>query len=186
MTTFVVLLRAVNVGGRKVEMAALRKVAEKAGFKDVRTYIASGNLLVDGPGKPEAVATKLEAAIAKQFGIEVPVIVRTAGQWQAYATDNPFPKDEPNVLYLGLSQRTPNEDAAKTVLAKAVAGEEARLVGDGLWIHYPEGMGVSKVTPRHVDKAMGSPTTARNLNTVRKLAEMAKSEDSSTGPGWKT
>ena len=173
MTVFVVLLRAVNVGGRKVEMAALRKVAEKAGFKDVRTYIASGNLLVTGSGKPEAVAAKLEAAIGKAFGFEVPVIVRTAEQWQSYVTDNPFPEAPPNRAYLGLSQRTPNPDAAKAALAKAVGGEKARLVGDGLWIHYPIGMGVSKVTPTHVDKAMGSPTTARNFNTVRKLAAMA-------------
>jgi uncharacterized protein (DUF1697 family) len=173
MTTFVVLLRAVNVGGRKVEMAKLRQVAEGAGFKDVRTYIASGNLLVSGQGKPEAVAAKLEAAIGKAFGIEVPVIVRTAEQWQRYVTDNPFPKAPPNVLYLGLSQKTPNKDAATTALAKAAGGEQAKLVGDGLWIHYPVGMGVSKVTPRHVDQAMGSPTTARNLNTVRKLAELA-------------
>jgi uncharacterized protein (DUF1697 family) len=72
-----------------------------------------------------------------------------------------------------LSQKTPKKDAAKAALAKAVGGEEAKLVGDGLWVHYPTGMGVSKVTPGHVDKAMGSPTTARNLNTVRKLAEMA-------------
>lgn len=173
MPTFVVLLRAVNVGGRKVEMARLRQVAEKAGFANVRTHIASGNLLVDGPGKPEAVAAKLEAAIGKAFGIEVPVIVRTAEQWRSYAAGNPFPDAPPNRLYLGLSQRTPNPDAAKAVLAKAVAGEKAKLVGDGLWVQYPEGMGVSKVTPAHVDKAMGSSTTARNLNTVRKLAELA-------------
>lgn len=173
MTTFVALLRAVNVGGRKVEMAKLREVAEKAGFKDVRTYIASGNLLVSGNGTPAAVADKLETAIAKAFGIEVPVIVRTAEQWQAYVTGNPFPQAPANVLYLGLSKEAPMKDAATTALAKADGGEKARLVGDGLWIHYPVGMGVSKVTPRHVDKAMGSPTTARNWNTVRKLAEMA-------------
>jgi uncharacterized protein (DUF1697 family) len=173
LTTFVVLLRAVNVGARKVEMAKLRQVAEKAGFKDVRTYIASGNLLVSGAGKPDAVAAKLEAAIGKAFGIEVPIVVRTAQQWQAYATGNPFPDAPANRLYLALSQKAPDKDAAKTVLAKAVAGEEARLVGDGLWIRYPDGMGTSKVTPAHVDKAMGSSTTARNLNTVRKLAELA-------------
>lgn len=176
MTTFVVLLRAVNVGGRKVEMAKLRQVAEKAGFQDVRTYIASGNLLVSGSGTPAAVASKLEAAIGKAFGFEVPVVVRTAEQWRTYVTDNPFPKAPPNVLYLGLSQRTPKEDAATAVLAKAAGGEKARLVGDGLWIHYPTGMGVSKITPRHVDQAMGSSTTARNLNTVRKLAEMAAAD----------
>lgn len=180
MTTFIALLRAVNVGGRKVEMAELRKVAEKAGLTKVQTYIASGNLVFDGKGAPAAIEERLEAAIAKTFGIAVPVLVRTAEQWATYLEGNPFPKAEPNLLYLLLSKAPPHKDAAKTALLRAAAGEEASLVGDALWIRYPEGMGRSKVTPAHVDKATGSPTTARNLNTVRKLAEMARaqSEDS--------
>ncbi|MHB1260530.1 MAG: DUF1697 domain-containing protein [Thermoplasmatota archaeon] len=176
MTTFVALLRAVNVGGRKVEMAELRKVAEKAGLENVRTYIASGNLVFEGKGNPADLEAQLEAAIAKKFGIDVPVLVRTPDQWTTYLQGNPFPGAEPNRLYLLLSKAPPSKDAAKTVLLRAVGGEEARLVGDALWIHYPAGMGPSKVTPAHIDKATGSPTTARNLNTVRKLAEMAGAE----------
>lgn len=173
MTTFIVLLRAVNVGGRKVEMAALRAVAEKAGYTDVQTYIASGNLLVSGSGSAAAVQAKLEKAITTKFGIDVPVIVRTAEQWRTYLTTNPFRASPANLHYLCLSQAPPHKDAAKAVLAKAVGGEDARLVGDGLWMDYPAGQGKSKVTPAHVDKAMGSPTTARNWNTVQKLAELA-------------
>lgn len=177
MTTFVALLRAVNVGGRKVEMAALRKVAGKAGFKDVRTYIASGNLVLSGSGAAAAVGAKLEKAIVKEFGIEVPAIVRTAEQWKAYLK---VPKafaaaaaEAPNALLLGLSQDPPSRDAAKTLAARAVNGERIELLGDGLWIHYAGGIARSKLTPASIDKAMGSPTTARNLNTVRKLAELA-------------
>lgn len=176
MTTFVALLRAVNVGGRKVEMAELRKVAEKLGLSSVRTYIASGNLVFEGKGKPAAIEAQLQAAIAKRFGIDVPVLVRTAKEWAALAAGNPFPGAEPNRLYFLLSKAPPHMDAARTALLRAVGGEEARLVGDALWIHYPAGMGPSKVTPGHIDKATGSPTTARNLNTVRKLDEMARTQ----------
>lgn len=174
MTTFIALLRAVNVGGRKVEMAKLRTVAEKAGFKDVQTYIASGNLVFRATGAASAVQAKLEAAIAAAFGIDVPVILRTAEQWPEYLAGNPFPKAAPAFLYLCLSQGPPAKDAARNAVAKGIAGEEAKLVGDALWVHYPAGMGPSKVTPAHIDKAMGSPTTARNWNTVRKLGELAK------------
>lgn len=173
MTTFIVLLRAVNVGGRKVEMAKLRDVAGKAGYKDAQTYIASGNLVLSGSGTPAGVQAKLEKAIAEAFGMEVRIIVRTAEQWSAYLHGNPFPSAPPNLLYLCLSQAPPSKDAATTVLAKAIGGEQAKLVGDGLWMNYPAGMGKSKITPAHVDKATGSPTTARNWNTVRKLAELA-------------
>lgn len=177
MTTFIALLRAVNVGGRKVEMARLRKLAEKAGFKDVRTYIASGNLVLSGPGTAADVAASLEKAIVKQFGIEVPVIVRTAAQWQAYLK---VPKalaaagaEKPNWLLLGLSQSAPSKDAAGVLSARAASGEKVELHGDGLWIQYAAGVARSKLTPGAIDKAMGSPTTARNLNTVRKLAVIA-------------
>jgi uncharacterized protein (DUF1697 family) len=177
MTTFIVLLRAVNVGGRKVEMAALRALAEKLGFTDVRTYIASGNLVVSGKGTAAQVQAKLEAAITKEFGLEVPVIVRTAEQWQAYLqVPKPFAKaaaERPNGLLVGFPQEPPKADAAKVLAARAVNGEVLALHGDALWVYYAEGVAGSKLTPASIDKAMGSPTTARNLNTVRKLGEMA-------------
>ncbi|HUR26442.1 MAG TPA: DUF1697 domain-containing protein [Candidatus Thermoplasmatota archaeon] len=155
----------------------MRKVAEKAGFKEVRSYIASGNLLVSGAGTPAAVGTKLEKAVAKEFGIEVPIIVRTAEQWKAYLeVPKEFTKaaaEEPNHLLVGFPQQAPAKDAAKALAPRAVNGERLALHGDALWVHYGETVAGSKLTSGSIDKAMGSPTTARNLNTVRKLAEMA-------------
>lgn len=174
MTTFVALLRAVNVGGRKVPMADLRKVAEGLGFSEVETYIQSGNLVFAGKGAAAAVEAKLEAAIAAEFGIEVPVIARTAEQWRAYLkVPEAFADAEPNRLLLGLAKNAPRKDAAKALAEKAKGGERVEVVGDAVWFHYPEGVGRSKLTPALIDRAVGSPLTARNLNTVRKLAELA-------------
>ncbi|HUR63292.1 MAG TPA: DUF1697 domain-containing protein [Candidatus Thermoplasmatota archaeon] len=177
MTTFVALLRAVNVGGRKVPMADLRKLVERLDFGEVQTYIQSGNLVFMGAGTAAAVEAKLEKAIAAKFGIEVPVIARTAEQWKAYlAVPKPFAQaaaDTPNWLLLGLSKQPPRKEAVAELLARAKNGERLELAGDGLWVHYPAGVGESKLTPASIDKAVGSPLTARNLNTVRKLAEMA-------------
>lgn len=177
MTAFIALLRAVNVGGRKVEMARLRAACEKAGFEDVRTYIASGNLVLSSGGSASTVASKLEKAVAATFGIEVPVVVRTAKEWQAYLkVPKAFAKaaeERPNGLLVGLSTKPPKTDAAEALAPRATNGESVGLHGDALWMAFPAGIARSKLTPTAIDKAMGSPTTARNWNTVRKLAEMA-------------
>ena len=178
MTTHIALLRAVNVGGRKVPMSDLRRLVERAGFDDVRTYIQSGNLVFTTKGKRADIEAKLEEIIAKKVQFEVPVIVRTAEEWATMAVGNPFPDAAPNVVYLLVSKTSPKQDAAKEIMARATGSEELRVVDDAIWIHYPAGLGQSKITPTLIDKAVGSPTTARNVNTVHALAEMALAKPS--------
>jgi uncharacterized protein (DUF1697 family) len=171
----VALLRAVNVGGRKLPMAELRRLCGTLGWADVVTYIQSGNVIFSAKGSAGAAEEALERAIASRFGFEVPVIVRTAGQWLRYREDNPFPKaaeEEPNRLMLLLSKRPPADGAEEAIEARAAAGERVRRSGDALWIHYPAGAGTSKLTPSLIDRAIGSPATARNYRTVTKLEEM--------------
>jgi len=175
MGRMVALLRAVNVGGRKLPMAELRTLCADLGWTDVATYIQSGNVVFTARGKPEAIEALLESAIAKQFGLDVPVIVRSKAEWAEYPGLNPFPqagRDEPNKLHILLSKRPPARDAAEAIQARAKAGERVKQAGDALWLHYPEGAGTSKLTPSLIDRAIGSPGTARNYNTVMKLEEM--------------
>ena len=172
---YVALLRAVNVGGCKLPMAELREVCAELGWDKVETYIQSGNVVFEAPGKADALEAALEKAVAKRFGFERPVIVRSAAQWAGYAKGSPFPeaeRDEPNRLMLGLSKSQPNGDAPKLLEAKAAAGEQVKLKGDALWVHYPGGAGTTKLTPALFDKAAGSPVTQRNWRTVLKLNEM--------------
>jgi uncharacterized protein (DUF1697 family) len=171
----VALLRAVNVGGRKLEMAALRALCETLGWDEVATYIQSGNLVLTAPGKAEAIERALEEAIAKAFGLDVTVIVRDRSEWAKYPGLNPFPeaaKDEPARLHLLLTKRPPARNAAETIQARAQAGEQVGQAGGALWLYYPNGAGSSKLTPSLIDRATGSPGTARNYNTVLKLLEM--------------
>jgi uncharacterized protein (DUF1697 family) len=175
MTRMVALLRAVNVGGRKLPMAELRALCAELGLDDVATYIQSGNVVFTAAGRPAAIEARLEAAIAERFGFAVPVIVRTAAQWAHYPAGNPFAqaaKDEPNRLMLLLSKQPPAPDAEAAIQARAIAGERVKRAGDALWFHYPEGAGTSKLTPSLIDRAVGSPATARNHNTVLKLRDM--------------
>jgi uncharacterized protein (DUF1697 family) len=175
MERHVALLRAVNVGGRKLPMAELRALAEALGWSDVATYIQSGNLVFSAAGGAGELESRLEAAIGKEFGLEVPVIVRTAAQWRRYAPGTPFgavAAKEPSRLMLLLSKQPPVAGAEAVIEAKAAAGERVRRAGDALWLHYPEGAGTSKLTPALIDRAIGSPATARNYNTVVKVGEM--------------
>jgi uncharacterized protein (DUF1697 family) len=171
----IALLRAVNVGGRKLPMAALRALCAELGWTDVATYIQSGNVVFTADGGPDEIETALEKAIAKSFGFEAPVILRTADQWAHYPAGNPFPKeanDEPNRLMLFLSKQPPARGAEEIIQARATAGEAVKRAGDALWIHFPEGAGTSKLTPSSIDRAIGSPATSRNYRTVTTLLEM--------------
>lgn len=176
MARLIALLRAVNVGGRKLPMAELRVLCGELGWTDVETYIQSGNLVFSAPGEAEAIEGQLEKAIRDRFGMEVPVMVRTASQWAGYVAANPFPdaaEDEPHRLQLLISKADPSDDAADRLMERARGGESVRAAGGALWFHYPEGVGSSKLTPAAIDKAAGSPSTGRNWRTVLKLREMA-------------
>jgi uncharacterized protein (DUF1697 family) len=175
MGRMVALLRAVNVGGRKLPMAELRALCADLGWTGVATYIQSGNLVFTATGKAREIEKVLEEAIEKAFALDVPVIVRSRAEWAKYPGLNPFPeaaRDAPAKLHLLLSKLPPASGAAEAIEARAKAGEQVRLVGDALWLHYPEGAGASKLTPSLIDRAIGSPGTARNYNSVIKLLEM--------------
>ena len=177
MARHIALLRAVNVGGRKLPMADLRALCGELGWEEVETYIQSGNVVFRAKGKGGALEAQLETAIKARFGLDVPVVVRSSAQWAGYAAANPFPRaarDEPNRLQLLVSKQAPNADAAEMLMERAQAGETVKAAGGALWFHFPEGVGTSKLTPALIDKACGSPSTARNWRTVVKLKEMAE------------
>ena len=171
----VALLRAVNVGGRKLPMAELRSLCSELGLNEVATYIQSGNVIFSSKREPAALETALEQAIERRFGLKVPVIVRTAADWAGYRKSNPFPaaaRDEPNWLMLLVSKQAPKAGAEEAIQARATAGEQVKRAGNVLWIHFPQGSGNSKLTPSLIDKAIGSPATSRNYRTVIKLQQM--------------
>lgn len=176
MARFIALLRGINVGGRsKVPMAELRELCAGLGWREVETYINSGNVVFDASGKASALEAVLEKALSAHFGFAPAVIVRAAAQINALAAANPFPEQseaEPNRVLVGLSKDEPKAGAAGAIQAKAAAGETVAEAGGALWFHYPKGVGTSKLTPALIDRAVGSPLTARNWRTMQTLREM--------------
>lgn len=175
-TKHVALLRGINVGStRKVPMADLRALCEQLGFEDPKTYIQSGNVVFTAAGTPEKIGAALEKAILAKFKLDVPVIVRGPAGWKKLVAANPFEaesKKEPNRVMLVTSRKALAKGAAAALAGKALFGERIEEAGGGLWIHFPEGAGKSKITPVLVDKACGSPATMRNLNTVLEIQSM--------------
>lgn len=175
--THIALLRGINVSGHNlIPMAELRALCEDLGFRDVRSYIQSGNLVFEAGRGSSEIETVLERGIRSRFQVSIPVIVRTSAHWAEILNGNPFPDAaalEPNRVLLALSKETPKPGAAVALQNRAAAGERVEQVGDALWIHYASGIGRSKLSPDVLDKLVGSPVTGRNLRTVSRIAELA-------------
>jgi uncharacterized protein (DUF1697 family) len=176
----VALLRAVNLPGHnKVGMADLKALLVELGFTDAQTLLQSGNLVFSGGSKTTAALEQmLERAAARQLGVETDFFVRTAKEWQTIIDANPFPRearDDPSHL-LAVITKGDVSPANVTALQKAIVGREiVRAKGRCAYIVYPDGIGRSKVTGAFIDKKLGTPGTARNWNTVLKLAALAGS-----------
>jgi uncharacterized protein (DUF1697 family) len=167
MTVYVALLRAVNVAGTALQMTELKSLCETLGFADVKTYIQSGNALLRSDETEAKVAEKLDEALGRKFGKNPGVMVRSTKELEAIVDNAPFPEAKPNFLLVHfLPEKAPNDALDKMA---APDGEEAVVAGREIYVHYPIGSGKSKLKLPAL-----KPGTSRNLNTVRKLAEMAR------------
>ncbi|WP_336964480.1 DUF1697 domain-containing protein [Sphingobium aquiterrae] len=179
-TTWVALMRGINVGGhRPLPMARLRELCVARGWDNPRTYIQSGNLIVGAPGPLEAVRAALEAMIAAEFGFATDVIVRAAFDWAGYVAANPFADDAqalPKSVHLCLSRAPLAEDAARKLCERALPHERVVQAGGALWIDYGRSIADSKLTPAFIDRCAGSTVTGRNWNSVLKIAALIGEE----------
>jgi uncharacterized protein (DUF1697 family) len=167
MPVFIALLRAVNVGGTgKLPMSDLKRLCEKAGFRSVRTYIASGNVVAERDGAETEVKAALEGELRAYAGKPVGVIVRTAAAMSEVVANNPFPDRAANRTLAIFLDAAPSAEALSRVTGKG--NEEIRLGAREIYVHYPDGIGRSKL---RIPAARNG--TARNMNTVAKLAAMA-------------
>lgn len=166
MKRYAALLRAVNVGGQKLPMNELKAMCEDAGFANARTYIASGNAVFGSDLTAREVKQALEERLEAFAGKPIPAMVRTAEELAAVITANPFPDARPNrLLVLFLDGAPAANDLQKVRHQK---DERLALGKREIYIDFADGIGTSKL-------ALPAMTvgTARNLNTVTKLAEMA-------------
>lgn len=167
MPTHIALLRAINVGGTgKLPMTELRALCEGLGFAKVRTYIQSGNVVFESKLAAQRAKMQLEDALELRMGKRHLAVLRTADELAAVDARNPFADADPKRVLVVFCDAAP----AKSALAnwKIPGGEELHLDGRELFIHFPDGMGTSKLKVPFAEVGTG-----RNVNTVRALLRLA-------------
>lgn len=157
MSTYIALIRGINVGGhKKLSMADLKSACESLGYGDVRTLLNSGNVIFTAAKKPNP------ADLEKAIGIDVRVILRTPAELKTAIDNNPL-KGEPNRLMVMFLEKAP---AKKLEWA---GPEQTHLDGRHLYLYYPAGQATTKLTNVFIEKQLGVAGTTRNWNTVTKL-----------------
>lgn len=181
MPTYAILLRAVNVGGYgKLSMADFRTTLTGLGFKNVETYIQSGNAVIDSSTPAEKVTRSITAALKKLTGAPIDVIIRTYENLDDVVQANPFvaeASDGARVHVTFLSgPAAPTAGAALQSIVDRYPTRHDRyhLAGNHIYFHFPESSADTKFTGKALEKAIGAVGTARNWNTVLKLHSMSK------------
>jgi len=175
MNTYIALLKGINVGGhRKVPMAELRELLTNSGFINVRTYIQSGNVILESLEKGNTnIEDKIQKAIFSQFGFEVRVLVRTRDHLKRIFDDCPFSEETKKSSYFMMLHDTPNEDLVKIASEKAYEGETYQTLKDCIYYFCAKGFGQSKFNVHFFERKLQTFATARNYNTMMKLLVMS-------------
>jgi uncharacterized protein (DUF1697 family) len=178
MVVHIALLRAVNVGGRKpVVMAELRDLLTELGFVDTRSLLQSGNLVFRSNARTGSdLEGFLEEEAAKRLHLDTDFLVRTEEEWKRIVANNPFQeqaKRDPAHLVVTFLKRAPTTKQTEVLQSALTGPEEFSADGRQAYIVYPAGIGRSRVTNAFVEKKLGIRGTARNWNTVLKLASLA-------------
>jgi uncharacterized protein (DUF1697 family) len=177
MRTFIALLRGINVAGyRTVSMADLRGLISDLGFANARSVLQTGNLVFEAAGERGEVESRLEREAAARLGLRTDFIVRDAGEWKRVVARNPFARmavDDPSHLVVMFLGQAPAGKAVEALRGAIVGRETIAADGSQLYVTYPDGIGRSRLTGTMIEKVLGVRGTARNWNTVRKIAAAA-------------
>lgn len=179
MTVFIALFRGINVGGHKqVKMDVLKKLHESLGFRDVRTYMQSGNVVFKcGNADNVKIARPIENAFDREYGFHTKVILRTSGEFREIVAKNPFHGQagkETKFLHVVFLADRPEKKVTKEFLDGYSEPEEIHAADKELYIYYTNGAGRSKLTNTLIEKKLAVSGTARNWNTVTKLLDLAE------------
>lgn len=178
MPIIVSMLRGVNVGGHhKIEMKRLRALYESLGFGEPQTYVQSGNVVFRADaGDLDSLSVQIEKAIEGKFGFRPGVILRTSSHLRSVVARNPFATREamdPGKFVVMFLARRPDRATRDAILKIRTDPEELRVDDRELYIHFPNGVGKSKLLPL-LENALKKSGTSRNWNTVNRLLEMAE------------
>jgi uncharacterized protein (DUF1697 family) len=171
-TQYIAFLRAVNVGGRVVKMAELKKLFESLGFADVSTFIASGNVVFTSTKSATVLHDAIEKALRKSLGYAVVTMIRSAGEVTAVAAHAAFPPRAltSGTLYVGFMRDKAGAGAINNTLALQTPIDSLHIDGREVYWLARKNIAEASITGSAIEKALQTPVTFRNINTVRRLA----------------
>ena len=178
MTTYVSILRGINVGGhRMIKMDALRQLFAKLGFANSRTYIQSGNVVFQcGKTNPQELENKIADAIADTFGFAVPVILKELEEFKRIVENNPFAGDntkDASHLHITFLSGQPDPEKFHKIKEGHCQAHEFHLIGQSIYLYCPNGYSKSKLTNGFLENNLGVTTTTRNWKTANELITLA-------------
>jgi uncharacterized protein (DUF1697 family) len=177
MTTYVALLRGINVGGRtRVGMDDLRQLFNALGHADVKSYLQSGNVIFKSAVEESSrLAAGIERSIARDLGLTVTVLLRTADELAQVVATNPFlgRGADPATLHVTFLAEMPDRDRAARVETPAGQPDELALVGREVYLHCPNGYGRTKLNNAYIERRLGVAATTRNWRTATTLRDLA-------------
>ena len=177
-TVYLILFRGVG-GKTQLPVAKLREKLTKAGFENVATYINSGNAIVRSRLNREKVIAKIAELCRKHFDFDKAIFAPTLTEWDAVIANNPFAKaaaHAPTPVHAALLEGAPKAEDVERIRALAVKGEDIKVIDGVAYVHTPNGFGTCKMAEKF-DKWIGVTNTARNWNTVLKLAELGRAAE---------
>jgi uncharacterized protein (DUF1697 family) len=179
MTTYIALLRAVNVGGHQpVPMADLRSLVARLGFDSPLSLLQSGNLVFRGRPQPaDELERILEVGASQHLGLDTAFFVRTAAEWREVIAGNPFRREaqsDPAHLLVMVLKAAPGTSAVRMLEAAIAGPERVKVAGRHAYLVYPVGIGRSRLTTPLIEAKLDTRGTGRNWNTVLKLAALVE------------
>ncbi|MBT8244420.1 MAG: DUF1697 domain-containing protein [Winogradskyella sp.] len=175
MKTCIVLLRGINVGGhRKVPMAELRELFSKSGFKNVQTYIQSGNVVLQSSDDSKKIKTTVEKLIFHHFGFEVTTLVKTESELKMIFDACPFQDKEKEKSYFMMFENLPDKSSLEEVSKLSYTGEEIYITDDCIYFFSAIGYGRTKFNSNFFERKLKVNATARNYKTMLKLLAMVE------------
>jgi uncharacterized protein (DUF1697 family) len=175
VSTRILLVRAVNVGGAKLPMAEFRELLSGLGAENVRTYIQSGNAVVELSGDPATFDRAVEKALTERYGYVREVISRSSEELKAALDQHPFEVIEPKFSYIVPLVALPSPEAVERAREVETSDDRWELIGSDIHARFANGAGRAQLDLNKIFRRLGVQGTARNLNTVQKLIDLAKS-----------
>ena len=178
MTTYISILRGINVSGQKlIKMDALKKMYENLKLENITTYVQSGNVIFSSSETdPRKLENKIGKQIEKEFGFDVPVIVLTAKTLEYIVKHNPLARDtkkDISFLHVTFLADQPKTFDKKSIEDKRGEGEEIQFSKNAIYLYCPNGYGTTKLNNNFLEKILKVKTTTRNWKTTNELLKLA-------------